>query len=127
MDPNRFKSPGSLLVAIRDAIEPALLSSGFRYAGRGGSTPRLRFMDFTRPDGLFTITWEHSVGVAADHLGDGGVNLRRVAFTDLEIAIADLSSAARTTAAIDVRLGPFIEIVVQYLDGLATGSTDAQT
>jgi hypothetical protein len=125
MDPNLYKSPGLLLAAIRYAIEPTLLPIGFRYAGRSGSIPRLQHIDFTRPSDLLSITWEHSVGVTADHLSECGSSLQQIAFADLRLPISDLHPATRTSAAIDARLAPFNVTVKRYFESFATGSANA--
>jgi hypothetical protein len=109
-DPNPYKNPGLLLAMIRREIEPRLLAAGYRLAGRvprGG--PRYRFIDYSRSEDVFTLSWDHHhARLAAELLPARGSDLRLVAAAEF--------SGVRSTSEIEARLVPFMVSLGAFLD-----------
>src|SRR4029077_16895427 len=101
-DPNPNKNPGLLLGKIRSEIEPKLLSVGYRPVGRNRSAARrVLFIDYSRSDDMFTLSWDQNhARLAAELLTAGGADLRAIATAEF--------SGARSTSDIEARLAPFM-------------------
>jgi hypothetical protein len=112
MDPNRHKNPGLLLANIRSEIEPTLLAAGFRLVGRNNLyARRAQFIEYARPNELFSVTWDqHEAILAAELVSEGGDAFREVASAILDGVLSP--------GEIDDRLAPFMACVQTYLDGL---------
>jgi hypothetical protein len=111
-DPNPYKSPRLLLSKIRSDIEPKLLSAGYRPVARKlPGERRAPFIDYSRSDDLFSVSWDRHEGrLAAELLTDGGTALRAIAAAEF--------SGVRSTSDIEDRLAPFMASVRSFLDSL---------
>jgi hypothetical protein len=111
-DPNPYKNPELLLAKIRSDIEPKMLLAGYRPVGRNKrGARRALFLDYSRSDGLFTLSWDqHEARLAAELLTEGEAELRVIATAEF--------SGVRSTSDIEDRLAAFMAPVRSFLEGL---------
>jgi hypothetical protein len=110
-DPKPYMNPGLVLRKIGSEIESKLRSAGYRPIYRNRNHSRhVMFIEYSRLDDVFTISWNQRYARLAAEFTAGAAEPRDVATAEL--------SGARSSADIDVRLGPFMSVVRGFLDGL---------
>jgi hypothetical protein len=111
-DPNPYKNPELLLARIRSDLEPEIQLAGYRLIGRNKrGARRALFLDYSRSDGLFTLSWDqHEARLVAELLTEGQAELQVVATAEF--------SGVRSTSDIEDRLAAFIAPLRSFLGGL---------
>lgn len=109
MDPNPYKRVGAglLMAKLRSSLDSDLIAAGFRASDRNDrSARRILYFDYEREQDVFSVRFEHSVGISAVVLTDMGNTIREIAFiefgnavrspTELEARLDDFRSCVRT-------------------------------
>ncbi len=120
-DPNPYKNAELLLAKIRSDIEPAILLAGYRLVDRNKrGEVRALFLDYSRSDDLFTLSWDqHEAKLTAELLIGGGAELQIIATVEFR--------GIRSTSDIEDQLAAFIAPVRSFLEGLGTAPPEPES
>lgn len=128
MDPHPYKHPAVILARIRKALEPSILTAGFRFEGRNKpQRPVHLFLDYVRRGDCLRIAWDRResnrfIGLTAELIQEPGCLVTVVA-TDLKV-VRPMPSQ-QLTAEITRRLELFVLAVRGFLDDSPPVSPDS--